>query len=118
MNDTPIQEVPEGRPLFDAAEFIRQSPLWREMQYDALKARLRGVAAAEGLQIVNLQRINQSVVGLTAYVGNQDERRTSLRCRSIICRLLRSAGVNVRKCKVFARYRRSVIRCVFAPDWD
>src|SRR5882724_5857642 len=60
---------PTFRPLFDAAEFIRQSPLWREMQYDALKARLRGVAAAEGLQIVNIQRINQSVVGLTAYVG-------------------------------------------------
>ena len=88
------------------------------MQYDALKANLRSVANDQGFEIVAIEHINSSVVRLTAYVGNEDEQRTSLRCRSMICGLLRSAGVCVRKNKAFARYRRSVIRCVLAPDWD
>ena len=117
MPDPTPQATPDSGPLLDPETFLRSSPLWREMQYDAINANLRRFANAEGFEIVSVKRINSSVVRLTAYVGNQDEQRTSLRCHSLVCGLLRSAGVSFRKSKVFARYRRSVIRCVFAPDW-
>lgn len=72
MNDPTIQEVSEGRPLFNADQFVRESPVWRQMQYDALKANLRQAANAEGFEIVSIEQINSSVVRLAAYVGNRD----------------------------------------------
>ena len=118
MNDPTLLAAPETRSLFDADQFVRESPVWRRMQYDAIRANLRRAADDQGFEIASFEHINSSVVRLAVFVGNQDERRTSLRCRSIMWGLLRSAGVSVRKDKVFARYRRSVIRCVFVPDWD
>ena len=115
LNDPAIQAASEAKPLFDAEQFVRESPVWRQMQYDAIKANLGQAANDQGFEIVSIKQINSSVVRLAAYIGDQ---RTSLRCRSMVCGLLRSAGVSIRKDKLFIRYRQSVIRCVFVPNWD
>ena len=118
MNETTTEEVADDWVLIDPEEFLRGTPLWRELQFDTIEADLRRVANAQGFEVVAIERVNSSVIRLTAYVGNENEQRTSLRCLSMVFGLLRSAGVSVRRDKVFARYRRSVIRSVFVPDWD
>ena len=71
MNDTNIQEAPEGEQLLDPEQFLRKTPVWRQMQFDALKASLRQAATDYGLEIVAIEHINLSVIRLAAYVGTR-----------------------------------------------
>jgi hypothetical protein len=98
-------------------QFLKDSGFWLDLQKMILKANLRQIANDHGFELLRIRHDHHPVVELSLYVGNQDEQRTSLRCRSMVCGLLRSAGMNVRKNKVFARYRRSVIRSAVALDW-
>ncbi len=98
-------------------QFVKDSGVWLDIQKMALKANLLRLANDHGFELLRLCHDHHPVVELSLYVGNQDEKRTSLRCRSMVCGLLRSAGMSVRKNKVFARYRRSVIRSAVALEW-
>lgn len=118
MSGQTIQESQEPQPIYDPEQFLRESGIIRQMQQAILENNVRRVSNEQGFEVVGLKFINPSVVRLTTYVGNEDEQRTNLRCRSMIHGLLRSAGVSVPRIKLFARYRRSVIRSVFVPDWD
>jgi hypothetical protein len=99
-------------------KFLKESGIWLDLQKTALKANLLRIANGHGFELLRIRHDHHPVVELALYVGNQDEQRTSLRCRSMVWDLLRSAGMSVPKNKVFARYRRSVIRSAFAPEWD
>jgi len=98
-------------------QFVRESGVMAEIQKQALKANLMRLANECGFELLRLRHDHHPIVEMSFYVGNEDEMRTSLRCRSMVCDWLRSAGMKVRKDKVFARYRRSVIRCAVALNW-
>jgi hypothetical protein len=98
-------------------QFVKDSGVLVVSQQAALKANLVRLAYAHGFEVLRIRHDHHPVVELSLYVGNQNEQRTSLRCRSMVWGLLRSAGVSVRKNKVFARYSRSVIRTAVAVDW-
>ena len=116
MNTATTESVEFDQEMIE--QLVRDSGVWLDIQTTALKANLLRLANDHGFELLRIRHDHHPVVELSLYVGNQDQRRTSLRCRSLVWGLLRSAGVSVRKDKVFARYRRSVIRCVFVPNWD
>lgn len=101
----------------DIEQFVLESGVILLTQQAALKADLMRLANEHGFELLRLRHDHHPVVEMSLYVGNENEQRTSLRCRSMVCGLLRSAGMKVRKDKVFARYRRSVIRSAVALDW-
>jgi len=98
-------------------QFLKDSGILLDIQKTTLKANLVRFANEHGFEVLRIRHDHHPVVELSLYVGNQNEQRTSLRCRSMVCGLLRSAGINVRKNKVFARYSRSVIRTAVAVEW-
>lgn len=98
-------------------QFVRESGVLLEIQKMALKADLLRLARERGYELIRLTHDHHPLIEVSLYVGSENEKRTSLRCRSMVCGLLRSAGMKVRMDKVFARYRRSVIRCIVAVDW-
>jgi hypothetical protein len=98
-------------------QFVKDSGVWLDIQKMTLESNLFRLANDHGFELLRIRHDHHPVVELSLYVGNQNEKRTSLRCRSMVCGLLRSAGMSVRKNKVFARYRRSVIRSAVALDW-
>lgn len=115
MNTTSTESVEFDQEMIE--QFVKDSGVWLDIQKTALKANLLRLANEQGFELLRICHDHHPVVDLSLYVGNQDEQRTNLRCRSMVCGLLRSAGVSVRKNKVFARYRRSVIRSAVAVDW-
>lgn len=98
-------------------QFVRESGVLLECQKLALEANLGRLAGENGLELLWLRHDHHPVVEMVLYVGNEDERRVSLRCRSMVSGFLQSAGAKVRRDKVFARYCRSVIRSAVALEW-
>ena len=102
----------------DFRQFLRESGVLRDMQQDALHANLRCVANSQGFELLHISHRHHPAVELSVYMGNQDEHNNSVRLRSQVCRLLRAASVRVSASKVFARYRRAVVRVACVPEWD
>ena len=118
MNDQIVQEPPKAKPLFDADQFVRESPVWRRMQYDILKANLRRVANDQGFEVLHISHRHHPAVELSLYLGTEEQHHDHFRLRSNVCRFLNAAAIQVPPFNVFARYRRAVVRTCFVPQWD
>lgn len=100
------------------ARFLRETGVLREMQQQTMEVNLRQVANGKGFEIFHVSHRHHPVVEFSIYMGEMDEHCNPVRLRSEVCRLLRAASVRVSASRVFARYRRAVVRVVCVPDWD
>ena len=102
----------------EVAQFLRESGVLRAMQEETLEANLRRVANSQGFELLHISHRHHPVVELALYLGDVDYHRNTVRLRSEVCRLLRTASVCVSASTVFARYRRAVVRVACVPEWD
>ena len=102
----------------EVAQFLHDSGVLRAMQQDALEVNLRRVANSQGFELLHISHRHHPAVELALYMGDIGEHQNSVRLRSEVCRLLRAASVRVSASKVFARYRRAVVRVACVPEWD
>lgn len=102
----------------EVARFLRESGVLLAMQQQALEANLHHVANSQGFELLHVSHRHHPAVELSLYLGDLDDRHNTVRLRSEVCRLLRTASVRVSASKVFARYRRAVVRVVCVPEWD
>jgi hypothetical protein len=102
----------------EAARFLRESGALQVMQQDALEVNLRCVADSQGFELVHISHRHHPAVELSLHMGDSEEHRNTVRLRSEVCRLLHAASVRVSASKVFASYRRAVVRVACVPQWD
>ena len=102
----------------DCSQLLRDSGVLRAMQQDALDINLRDVANSQGFELLHISHRHHPAFEFSVYMGSQDEHRNTVRLRSEVCRLLHAASVRVSASKVFARYRRAVVRVACVPEWD
>jgi hypothetical protein len=102
----------------DARQLLRESGVLQAMQRDTLDINLRDVANSQGFELLHISHRHHPAVEFSVYLGNQEEHHNTVRLRSEVCRLLRAAAVRVSASKVFARYRRAVVRVICVPEWD
>ena len=102
----------------EVAQFLRDSGVLRAMQQDALEVNLRRVANSQGFELLHISHRHHPAVELALYLGDAGGQQNSVRLRSEVCRLLRAASVRVSASKLFARYRRAVVRVACVPEWD
>ena len=101
----------------EMARFLRESGVLREMQQQALEVNLRRVANARGFEVLCVSHRHHPAVELSLYIGEWAQ-SNPVRLRSQVCRLFRAASLRVSASKVFARYRRAVVRVACVPEWD
>jgi hypothetical protein len=102
----------------EVARFLRDSGVLRAMQQQALEVNLRHVANSRGFELLHISHWHHPAVEFSAYIGDLDGHRNTVHLRSEVCRLLHAASVRVAASKVFARYRRAVVRVACVPDWE
>ena len=102
----------------EVAQFLHNSGVLRAMQQDALAVNLRRVANDQGFELLHISYRRHPVVEFSAYMGDLDDHQNTVRLRSKVCCLLRAASVRVSASRVFARYRRAVVRVACVPDWE
>lgn len=100
------------------AQFLRDSGVLRAMQQQVLEVNLRQVAERQGCEVLHVSHRHHPVVEFSICMGQLDDHRNIVRLRSKVYRLLRAASVGVSTSRVFARYRRAVVRVACMPDWD
>ena len=102
----------------EVAHFPRNSGVLRAMQQQTMQVNLRRVANSQGCELLHISHRHYPAVELSLYMGNAMGQYNPVRLRSEVCRLLHAASVCVSASKVFARYRRAVVRVVCVPEWD
>lgn len=73
-------------------QFIKDSGVLIDIRKLALNANLLRIDTDQGFELLRIRHDHHPVVELPLSVGNENEKRSSLRCRSMVCDLLRSAG--------------------------
>lgn len=102
----------------EVAQFLRNSGVLRAMQQQTMEVNLRRVATGQGFEILHVSHRHYPAVELSLYMGDLAGQYNPVRLRSEVCCLLRAASLRVSASKVFARYRRAVVRVICVPDWD
>ncbi|MGO8927698.1 MAG: hypothetical protein ACLQU3_12505 [Limisphaerales bacterium] len=99
------------------SQLLRDSGVLRDMQQHALNVNLRCAAENQGFDLLDISHRHHPAVEFSVHMGCLEEHCNAVRLRSKVCRLLHAA-VRVSAANVFARYRRSVVRVAFVPEWD